>query len=158
MLDDDVPFAASKGDPTMSPLNLDADSEFAARVEQHLDHDRIAWLVTVGDDGTPQPSPVWFLREGESLLIYSQPGTGKLRNIAARPKVAVHFNGDANGGDIVILTGHAAVAPDAPPADTIPAYIDKYRAGLRGIGMSPQSFAAEYSTALRVTIEKVRGH
>jgi PPOX class probable F420-dependent enzyme len=140
------------------PLPLDPGTEFAARVEAHLREDQIAWLVTVDADGTPQPSPVWFLWDGDTVLIYSQPETGKMRNITVRRRAAVHFNGDATGGDIVILTGVAIPAPDAPAADQIPAYIEKYRDGLRGIGMTPESFAAEYSAAIRFTPEKVRGH
>jgi len=139
-------------------LNLDPDSEFAARAGRHLERDDVAWLVTVDPDGTPQPSPVWFLWDGETALVYSKPQTTKLRNLERSPRASLHFNGDANGGDIVILTGAAAVDPGAPPADAAAAYIAKYTAGLRGIGMTPEAFAAEYSVALRFRPERVRGH
>lgn len=139
-------------------LDLDLGSEFGARVDRRLRTDTIAWLTTVGGDGTPQPSPVWFLWDGETALVYSRPRTGKLANIAANPRVSLSFNSDANGGDIVVLTGAAALATDAPAADQNPAYLDKYRAGILRIGMTPESFAAAYSVALRVRPERVRGH
>ena len=139
-------------------LNLDPDSEFAARVQRHLERDDVAWLVTVDADGTPQPSPVWFLWDGESALVYSKPQTAKLRNLARSPRSSLHFNGDVNGGDIVVLTGAAEVDAAAPAADRVPAYVAKYRAGLRGIAMTPEAFAAEYSVALWFRPEKVRGH
>jgi Pyridoxamine 5'-phosphate oxidase len=42
----------------------------------------MAWLTTVRPDGQPVSVPVWFLmREDGTILLYSQPGTQKLRNI-----------------------------------------------------------------------------
>ena len=74
---------------------IDTTSEFGTRVAQRLQQEGIIWLTTVRGDGTPQPSPVWFLWDGETFLIYSQPGAPKVRNIARSPKVALHLNGDA---------------------------------------------------------------
>ena len=82
----------------------------------------------------------------------------KLRNIAARPAVAVHLDGDGRGGDIVIVTGDARIVPDAPPADRVEAYLAKYRDGIRRICMTPESFARTYAVALRVTPRALRGH
>jgi PPOX class probable F420-dependent enzyme len=139
-------------------MRIDTSSEFGGRAARRLRDDLIYWLVTVGRDGAPQPSPVWALWEGEALLIYSQPDTPKLRNVASRPRVALHLDGDGRGGDIVILTGEARIVPEAPPADRVPAYVTKYREGMRRIGMTPESFARAYSVAVRVTPTRLRGH
>lgn len=136
----------------------DVTTPFGARVERRLAEEWIIWLVTQGKDGTPQPSPVWFLRDGDSLLIYSRPDTPKLRNIARAPRVALHFDGDGRGGDIIVFSGAAALDPAAPPADAVPAYIAKYRAAIERISMTPETFAQAYSVAMRVTISGVRGH
>ena len=101
---------------------------------------------------------MWALWDGETFLIYSRPDTPKLRNVESRPRVALHLDGDGRGGDIVIVTGDARIDPQAPPADRITAYIDKYREGLRRIGMTPESFARAYSVAVRVTPRHLRGH
>ena len=86
----------------------------------------IGWLITTSPDGTPQPVPVWFLWDRpDSFLVYSKPGTAKLRNIAERPRVALHLDGDGKGGDIVVVLGDAALADD-PPAHEVPAYVEKY--------------------------------
>jgi hypothetical protein len=116
-------------------MKIDTKSEFGGRAERRLRQDLIYWLVTVGPDGTPQPSPVWALwDEDGTFLIYSR------------------------GGDIVIVTGEARIDPQAPPADRVPEYIAKYREGLRRIGMTPESFARAYSVAVRVTPRNLRGH
>ena len=139
-------------------LKLDTTTEFGARVERRLREEWIGWLTTLDADRTPQPSPVWFLWDGAALLIYSRPDTPKLRNIERNPRVALHFDGDGRGGDIVVLTGEARVAPDAPPADAVPDYVAKYREAMTRIGMTPKSFAAAYSVAIRLTPTRLRGH
>ena len=75
-------------------MEIDTSTEFGARVEQRLADERIIWLVTTDREGAPQPSPVWFIWDGESALMYSQPNTPKLRNIEANPRVSLHFNSD----------------------------------------------------------------
>lgn len=135
----------------------DTSTPFGARVEQRLNDELIIWLVTAGKDGTPQPNPVWFLREGDTLLIYSRPATPKLYNIARNPNVALHFNTDSHGDDVVVLNGTAAIIEAPAPSSDVPAYQAKYGAGIASLGMTPQSFAESYSAALRVTITKVRG-
>lgn len=135
----------------------DVQTPFGARIAQRLQDEAVIWLVTTGDDGIPQPSPVWFLEEGGALLIYSKPATPKLRNIAARPTVALHFNTDTDGDNVVIFHGHAIIDPDAPASTDVPAYQTKYAAGIANIGMTPESFAASYTMAIRVKLERVRG-
>jgi len=140
-------------------FTIDTSTQFGARLQRHLRNDAIAWLVTVDADGMPQPSPVWFLWDADgSLLMYSEPTAKKVRNIRERPRVAIHFNGDANGGDIAILTGCASVDATAPRADAIAAYVEKYRDGLLGIGMTPEAFADAYTCAIRFVPERSRGH
>ena len=139
-------------------MRIDTGSEFGGRAARRLRDELIYWLVTVDPDGTPQPSPVWALWDGETFLIYSQRDTPKLRNLASRPRVALHLDGDGRGGDIVIVTGDARIVSDAPPADRVPEYIAKYGEGVRRIGMTPESFARAYSVAVRVTPARLRGH
>lgn len=138
-------------------IDIDTSTEFGERVTRHLEDDLIVWLTTVGAKATPQPSPVWFLWDGETALIYSQPDTPKLRNIAANPRVSLNFNSNANGGDIVVLTGDAWLDPAAPPANTLPAYVEKYASGLQGISMTPDEFTAAYSVSIRVRPNSLRG-
>jgi len=91
-------------------------------------------------------------------LIYSRPGTAKLRHIVERPQISLNLDGDGLGGDIVVFTGQAAIDPAAPPADQVPAYAAKYQPGFARIGMTAAEFAASYSVAVRVTPLKLRGH
>lgn len=127
--------------------------------DQRLRQDALIWLVTVREDFTPQASPVWFLWDGETILIYSQPNTPKLRNIAHSPKVSLHLNGNATGNDIVIVTGNARIDSSAPPAHEVSAMVRKYVDDLQ-LDSSPEDFARTfdgYSVAIRVTPTGFRG-
>ena len=139
-------------------LTIDLNSDFGARVARRLGEERIAWLTTVRPNGTPEPSPIWFLWDRKTLLIYSKPNTQKLRNIARNPNVALHFDGDGRGGDIIVITGTARVDEDAPPASQIPAYVEKYAERMQNNRMTAASFARDYSVAIRVTPTHLRGH
>lgn len=137
-------------------MMIDTATDFGARVARRLSDDQIVWLATVRRDGTPQPSPVWFLWDGESVLIYSQPNTPKLRNIAHNPTVALHFNSDRYGNDVVIFTGEARIVDDVPPVDEVPAFVAKYREDLAP-GGDAENMARDYTVAIRVTPTGLRG-
>lgn len=139
-------------------MRIDTTTDFGKRVERRLREETIIWLTTVRRDGTPQPAPVWFLWDGETVLMYSRPNQQKERNIAHNAKVALHFDGDGRGGDIIVLTGEARIVTDAPPATDVPAYVEKYAESIKRIGMDAASFAAAYSVAIRIMPTNVRGH
>jgi len=139
-------------------MQIDTNSEFGGRAARRLKDELIGWLTTSAADGTPQPSPIWFLWDGETALIYSQPNAPKLRHIAANPRVSLHLDGDGRGGDIVILTGEARVEEATPPVNQNPAYLAKYAGGIKGIGQTPDSFSQAYSVPVRFTPAKLRGH
>jgi len=122
-----------------------------------LREERLAWLVTVRSNGKPEPLPVWFLWDGESFLVYSQPAKRKLRNIEENPHVSLHLDGDGGGGDIVVVSGEARVSED-PPANQVPAYVEKYSWGFERLGMSAAEFAREYSVPIRISFGSLSGH
>jgi len=137
---------------------LDLSTEFGARVARRLRDEEHMWLTTVRTDGMPQPTLIWFLWENETFLIYSQPNKQKLHNIARNPKVALNFNSNDRGDDMIVINGEAHLVADVPPAHEHPAYLAKYRAGIARIGMAaPESFAQSYSVAIRVTPTRLRG-
>lgn len=137
---------------------VETNSEFGQRVARRLAEERIGWLTTVDSKGMPQPRPIWFLWDGETFLIYSRDNTYKLRHIAAHPQVSLNLDGDGLGGDIIIFTGEAWLDDNAPPANELPAYVEKYQDGMKRINMTPDQFAEVYPIAIRIKPLKVRGH
>jgi PPOX class probable F420-dependent enzyme len=137
---------------------IDLTTRFGRKVKRHLKQQYIVWLTTVGTDLAPQPRPVWFIWDGASFLIFSQPHARKVAHIKARPRVALHFNTDETGDqDVIIFVGEAAIDRAVPPAHKVRAYFRKYRTGIEALGMTPEQFSAEYSVAIRVTPTSLRG-
>jgi PPOX class probable F420-dependent enzyme len=124
--------------------------------ETRLREEVVVWLTTVSPEGQPQSTPVWFLWDGESFLLYSQPGKPKLRNIASNPRVGLHLRGTSTGADIVIIEGQAQIASGQSPAHRVPSYIEKYREHIEAYDWTPESFAADYSEPIRIRPTRVQ--
>jgi len=140
-----------------STFALDRSNPFQARAADRLTSEQVGWLVTVNADGTPEPSPVWFLWDGaDRVLIYSQE-TKKVRNIEARPRVAFHFNADEHGGNVVIFTGSAVIDRGHPLVIDNQPYLVKYAGGIASLPMTYDAFSADYHVPVVMTLEKVRG-
>ena len=123
-----------------------------AHVEGRLRANLMAWLTTVRPDGRPDSVPVWFLLTGdETVLIYSQPGKVKLRNISRNPNVALGLDVTDIGRDIVRIAGTAAHVPGFPRADQVPEYVAKYTERIGAIFGTVSRFAEMYPEALIIT-------
>ncbi len=130
--------------------------ELDAALAQRLQTEQIAWITTVRADGTPVPTPVWFYWNGETFLIYTQPESHKLRNLAQHDTVTLNFNTDSYGGSVAVFTGKGYVDDQPAPAVEWEAYLEKYTEGIKMLGMSHEEMAQRYSTVLRVRPERVR--
>ena len=61
-----------------------------------LDEKHLAQLVTIMEDGSPHIAPVWVDTDGEHVVINTQEGRVKTRNITRDPRVAVGVYDAAN--------------------------------------------------------------
>ena len=139
-------------------FTIDTSTDFGKRQQAHLENEQVAWLTTVNGDGRPFPSPIWFVYDNDgTMLIYSQPNKPKLRNIGSNAAVSVNFNTDKAGNDVVIFDAAAVIDESAVPALENSAYLEKYRDGIKSIDMTPESYSAAFSVAIRVVIQKARG-
>jgi PPOX class probable F420-dependent enzyme len=139
-------------------FSIDTSTENGKRVAGQLANEEVVWLTTVAPNGTPRPVPVWFLWDGQSVLIYSQPDRPKLRHIEQNPHVSLNFNTDRAGTHVSVITGTIQVDSSTPPADKIPAYVEKYNGPVTTLGWTIEQFAGGYSVPLRFTPEKLHGH
>jgi PPOX class probable F420-dependent enzyme len=138
-------------------FTIDTSTDFGKRIANQLVHDEILWLTTVDANNVPQPVPVWFIWDGETILFYSQPNKPKLRNIERNPRVSMNFNTEPMGEEVGVLIGTIAVDPSAPLANKNPGYLAKYGEGIIRIGMTNDTYSESYTVPLRFTPEKLRG-
>ncbi|MFC5185730.1 TIGR03667 family PPOX class F420-dependent oxidoreductase [Actinomadura harenae] len=127
-------------------------AEARERAENRLRTNPIAWLTTVRPDGQPVSVPVWFLfRDDETILIYSEPGKGKLRNIAKNPKISLALDETERGRNVVRLEGTAETPAGHASADGVAGYRTKYADLIETVFGSPERFASKFSEAIVVT-------
>jgi PPOX class probable F420-dependent enzyme len=136
----------------------DPGSPFGERVRRRLREEQVIWITTVGNDGTPQPNPVGFLlQDDNSILIYNMVNANRISHVIDRPRVALHFDGDGTGGDIVIFSGIARRADDVPLPHENPGWVAKYLDGMARQFGSLEKFSEKFPVPLRIEITRTRG-
>ena len=72
----------------------------------------VATLATLGPDGRPQLSEVWFLAEGDSVGISLNTSRQKTRNLMRNPACNLFILDLANPYRYLELRGDAEITPD----------------------------------------------
>ena len=121
--------------------------------EARLKKDLVLWFCSVGGDSRPHVTLVWYLWDGESFLVYSVPGR-KTRDIERNPNVALHLNSDAEGAEMIRVSGEARIVSRDKPASIGTAYKRKYQRSLEALGYSWDQFAGEYNVTIRIKPER----
>lgn len=134
-------------------MSVDIKPDFAERIQNAY----YMWFTTVRDDGMPQPTPVWFIWENGTFLIYTMPGSHKMRNIKANPLVALSYSESDDAEDYLVIMGEAKVERNVPLPSQNADYMLKYTQGIADIKMTPESFDKTFSAAIRVIPTRVRG-
>lgn len=73
--------------------------ELTADVRAVITAGRLAHLVTINPDGSPQVSVVWVGLDGDDVVMGHLPGGAKVRNIARDPRVAITI--EAEGANAI---------------------------------------------------------
>lgn len=121
-----------------------------------LDGELIGFLTAVDPGGQPQTAPVWFVTDGDDLVVYNKPDTPRLVSIRANPRVAFSLRGDRRATGAVLIEGTAVAQPDFPEASEFPGYVEKYGREIERLGWTPESFSADYSFGMRIGVTRVR--
>lgn len=133
----------------MAKTNLDLTQDKDKHIDERLRSELIIWLGSVRPDGRPHLVPVWFLWDGATILIFSQPDNQKIRNLQANPKVILAVDNTHGGDDVVEVEGRAELLPPGSVDSTLSAFAEKYASQFSE--MTPQTMAQVYSQAIRIT-------
>jgi PPOX class probable F420-dependent enzyme len=130
--------------------------DFPPQAQRKITEDQVAWLTTITDSGVPAPNPVWFVPDGDTLVVHASPESRKVHNIARRNRVSFHFNSDRSGSDIVVINGEADLEHRQLPS-ALPAYVQKYqRATTEELHQTFDDLDAVYHTRIRIRPTRVR--
>lgn len=134
------------------PFHLpDPASPSGASIARRLHDEPLIWLTTIDAKGVPQPAPVWFLWDEATttLLVYCRANAKRLAHLQQNPNVALHL--EASGArEVIVITGKAEVCSDDPPADQVPAYVEKYHEFFSRFQVTPKQLAESVSVPLRI--------
>ncbi len=72
----------------------------------------IARFTTVRPDGYPHTVPVWFMLDGDDLLLFSLHDARKVKNARAHPKGCFSLGGDPAGSPGYLIDGDLTVEDD----------------------------------------------
>jgi PPOX class probable F420-dependent enzyme len=137
---------------------IDFTSRFGRRLNRRLSHEKIIWLTTVDSHNRPQPRPVWFHWDGETVLIFSERNKAKLRHIPQNPAVALNFNTDEDGDNVGVLIGEARLLSEPPSAARVNTYLRKYKEGIKNLDMTVPQFTASFAVPILVAPRAIRGY
>jgi PPOX class probable F420-dependent enzyme len=136
---------------------IDPSTELGARIQRQLETEIEAWMTTISADGTPQPNLIWFVLDGDDIIVYSHKTAARNANIARNNRVSLNFNSDPDQDHMSVIIGTAVVDDEYPRADQNPVYQAKYGDRIPGIKMTPESHADTFSVVVRITPTKIRG-
>jgi len=99
-----------------------------------LDGPNTAVLATLLADGSPQVSPIWFIRQGQEIHLSARKGRHKHRHVEANPRVSLTIVDPTNVHRYIELRSVAEVKDD-PTCATRDAVTAKH--GLNGADFDP---------------------
>ena len=109
----------------------------------------MATLATVGADGRPQLSEVWFLAEGDTVRLSLNTARQKTKNLSKDHAATLFILDTANPARYLELRGDATLAPDEDYE-----FADKVGAKYGGIDLRTMDQPGQRRVV--VTIEPVR--
>ncbi len=117
---------------------------------------QVATLATIGPDGRPQLSEVWFLSDGDSVAISLNTSRQKTKNLVQRPQCCLFILDLKVTQRYLELRGDAEVTPDDDYAfaDRVG---EKYGANLRDHDRPGESRVVVRVIPTRVNAVDMRG-
>jgi PPOX class probable F420-dependent enzyme len=107
---------------------------------------RFAVLATINADGSPQLTTMWYLLEGDEIVMNTKVGRLKERNMRREPRISVCFE---EGYSYITISGRVEMIDDAQTAQTD---IERLATRYHGAEYAKQQMANQFSKEQRVTL------
>ena len=121
-----------------------------------LDAARTAILVTIGPDGVPDPTAMWFVVDDGQLVMRTYAKSQKVRNVQRDPRVSVLIE-DGETYDTLRglqLTGRIALSHDIEEVlDVVEGLARKYQ-GVEGLDREALRDYASKQAVLRLEVDR----
>ncbi len=127
--------------------------ELSDDVRQFVEQPHYAILATIGNDGMPQQTVLWYELQGDEILMNTAAGRVKDRNLRRDPRASVCVTAD---GVAVTFSGRVTLIDEQDQA-----LADIHRWAVRYDGpeaaerMTREQFSKEHRVTVRLKIENV---
>lgn len=91
-----------------------------------LESNALAHIATLGPDGEPQTTPVWFGWDGKHVRFSQTKGRQKYRNLQRDPRIALSIVDPANPYRYLEVRGKVVEIEEDPELDFINSMAQKY--------------------------------
>jgi PPOX class probable F420-dependent enzyme len=118
------------------------------RLLSALDQANVLSLATVRPDGRPHVVPLWFLWDGEAIVVFSKARAQKVRNLCIDPRAMVAI-GEPGIGEVALLEASAEIH-EAATFHATPVFARKYEERLAQLGLTKDAFFETYSVQIRL--------
>ncbi len=121
-------------------------AKLAERARAFLQERRFAVLGTINQDGSPQLTTMWYLLEGDTIVMNTKAGRTKEHNMRREPRISVCV---ADSYDYVTISGRVEMIDDPQIAQH-----DIFRLAIRydGIESAKQQMEEQFSKETRVSL------
>jgi PPOX class probable F420-dependent enzyme len=121
-------------------------AQLSEDIRAFLQEPRFAVLATINKDGTPQLTTMWYLLEGDTIVMNTKVGRTKERNMRRDPRISVCFE---DGYSYLTISGTVEMIEDQKIAQS-----DIYRLAVRydGEESATQQMDEQFSKETRVTL------
>jgi PPOX class probable F420-dependent enzyme len=121
-------------------------AKLSEQARAFLNEKRFAVLATLNRDGTVQQTTMWYLLEGDTILMNTKAGRLKERNMRRDPRISICVE---DGYNYVTIAGKVEMIDDPEIAQRD---IHRLAARYHGEERAAQQMAEQFSKEQRVTL------
>lgn len=130
--------------------------KFDPNVKAFLDRRLYASLATIRSDGSPQQTVMWFVRDGDSIVMNTLKGRAKERQLARDNRASVIVE---DGLKYVAMSGTVSIDEDPVRGQAVIAGLaERYDGPEEAAAMVESSFSKQHRVTLVFTPERIDVH
>lgn len=85
---------------------------FEADARAFVEKPWIGRLATTSADGWPHAVPLWYMLDGDDVVITSERKTAKVNNLLRDNRAALVAGGEPDQGSAYLIRGHVSISDD----------------------------------------------
>lgn len=133
-----------------------AESKLSPEVRAFLEERRFGVLATINPDGSVQQTVMWYLLEGDTIVMNTLRGRRKDKNILRDPRLSLSVEAE---GLFVTVSGKATIDPDPERGQrTARALAVRYDGEESAEEQMANGFGKQYRVTIDLPIDRVIAH